>query len=238
MTPATTEQNTLAVIAQLARDPATEVNKLATLLEMQYRFEERAAKVAFNRDFALAAMEMPRVVKDGVKDMGDKGAIPFAKYETLDAAIKPVETRYGFTRSFRSKPIAGGVVMVCVLAHCDGHAEDSEMQLPPDPGPGRNALQAIGSSHSYGRRYLTLNMWNIVTVGADDDGNRGGTAYVSDREVQIMRDLLDQCGMTTPQTRAGFLKVAKVSRLEDITMADAPGLIKQLELKLRKMGGR
>jgi hypothetical protein len=48
--------------------------------------------------------------------------------------------------------------------------------LPADVGKGRNDVQAIGSSVSYGKRYAAMAMLNLITRGLaeDDDGQAGG----------------------------------------------------------------
>ena len=163
----------MEMIAAIARDPSIPIDRITALIGLQERMEARAAEQAYNQDFALAMMEMPRVAKHGAKKMGDKGTIMYATYEDVDAAIRPVETRHGFARSFSTR--AGdkaGSIMTLRLTHRAGHSTTSERFCRPDPGPGRNDIQAEGSGESYCRRYLTLAVWNVVTVGADDDGDR------------------------------------------------------------------
>ena len=182
----------LSMIDRASRDPSVDVAKMQQLMEMQERWEARQAEAAFNSDFAAAMLEMPRVVKRGVKDMGAKGAIPYALYEDLDLAIRPIEAKYGFARSFSTR-IADkvGTVMILRLTHRAGHSITSERFCPPDPGPGRNETQALGSGDSYGRRYLTLSTWNIITVGADDDG--AATSYVSKVQGAEIKALVQEC---------------------------------------------
>src|ERR1700752_2250793 len=48
------------------------------------------------------------------------------------------------------------------------------MPAPPDTTGGKSHVQAVGSTNSYLRRYVACNIFNIVVVGEDDDGN-GGT---------------------------------------------------------------
>lgn len=202
-------------IARAIEDPKFDADKLTKLYELRQRDIAVNAKVAFNVAFAAASLEMPTILKRGTislgkdKDTGrDKGSIPFAKYEDLDRIIKPIERAHGFTRSFRSRPANSGVYIVLVLAHRAGHSEESERQLPPDPGPGRNALQAIGSADSYAKRYLTLGMWNIVTVGADDDGHTGGAGRLITKDQELrLRDLL----LSTESDEPRFLKWLKIA---------------------------
>lgn len=79
--------------------------------------------------------------------------------------------------------------MTLILTHRAGHCRTSERFCRPDPGPGRNDIQAEGSGESYGRRYLTLAVWNIVTVGADDDGDTADP-ITAEQEMKL-REMLD-----------------------------------------------
>ena len=45
---------------------------------------------------------------------------------------------------------------------------------PLDTSGGKSTVQGVGSTNSYLRRYIACNIFNIVVVGDDDDGN-GGT---------------------------------------------------------------
>ena len=115
----------------------------------------------------------------------------FARYEDVDRVVREVEARHGFTRSYVSEPTAGGVQLTCILSHSAGDSERSTRQMPPDPGPGRNAMQAIGSASSYAKRYLTLDIWNIVTCGADDDANSADPVdLVQSTTIEMMLDRL------------------------------------------------
>ena len=181
----------MEMIAAIARDPSIPIDRITALIGLQERMEARESEKEFNRDFAAAMADMPRVAKRGKKDMGGKGVIPYETYEDLDAAIRPIETRYGFARSFstRISDKGAGVILVLTLTHRAGHSTTSERYCPPDPGPGRNDTQAIGSGESYGRRYLTKSRWNIVTVGADDDGDSADP--ISEEESLKLRGMLD-----------------------------------------------
>jgi hypothetical protein len=47
------------------------------------------------------------------------------------------------------------------------------MPAPPDTSSGKSNVQAIGSTNTFLRRYVACNIFNIVVVGDDDDGNGG-----------------------------------------------------------------
>ena len=196
------EPSVLQIIATLARDPSTDVEKFAQLLALKERMEAKEAEMAFNRDFMALSAEIPHIRQDGKIELKSGAVIKFQRYETLDSVLKPLEQKYGFTRSFVSEPVAGGVIVCCRLAHKGGHSITSKKQAPPDTGPNRNSLQALGSSDSYCRRYLTTGLYNIVSMGADDDGNTA-TPLTQEEADEIYR-LMDAANLK-PERRKQFL---------------------------------
>ena len=231
------EPTVIEVIRELAVDDRVSVEKLAGLMQLQERAEARSAERDFNRDFAAALLEMPRITKNGTIDMGAKGQMKFAKYEDIDRALRPIESKYGFTRSFQtSQSSEQGITMTLVLAHRTGHCEKSTRHMPPDPGPGRNNMQAIGSASSYAKRYLTLDMWNIVCEGADDDGKAVG--YITDKQVDEIRDMLAEIGYTPEKDPAGlskFLSMIPAKTVREIPSACFRMCTVQLQAKRRNL---
>src|SRR5215472_10795021 len=67
-----------------------------------------------------------------------------------------------------------GILIRGRLKHLpSGHYEDSFMPAPPNTTSGKSDVQAVGSTNSFLRRYVACNIFNIVVVGDDDDGNGG-----------------------------------------------------------------
>jgi hypothetical protein len=194
----------LTVIQAAATNPLVDVTKMQALLEMQFKLEERQAERSFNQALARVTKGMPRIQKNGLIDLGvDKqsnkarGAIPFARWEDMDAIIRPRLEEEGFTLSFNSAPRqgdGGGAVVSGTLLHECGHSRTVSIPLPLDSGPGRNNLQAMGSTLSYGKRYCTEMLLNIVREGADDDGKSGGTRYITEAQADEVRALMKQAG--------------------------------------------
>jgi hypothetical protein len=59
--------------------------------------------------------------------------------------------------------------MTCRLTHRDGHCEEcTTPAAPPDTGPGRNAVQAIGSTLTYLQRYSLVMLLGLATGDAPD----------------------------------------------------------------------
>lgn len=206
----------LEIFAQLARDPTVDVARIQQLMELQKWAEEREAEKQFIAAFQRLQPRLPRIQKDGVIDMGSKGSLPFPKYETIDAAIRPLLTEEGFSTSFGAAPAPQGITITCTLSHKVGHSKTESMPLPFDTGPGRNSLQAVGSTISYGKRYLLCAILNIVTVNEDTDGARG---YIDEQGVNNIINLIAACEMT-PVMQTKFLKWLKIDRIESLPARD------------------
>lgn len=223
----------LEIIAAVARDPHTDVAKLEQLLALQERIQVKDAEIAFNQAFARMQPQLPRIQKNGKIDLGRGKPMSFARYEDIDYAIRPVLTREGFTLSFTSEPTDKGVLMTAVLAHALGHSRSSKMALPPDAGPGRNALQAIGSSHSYGKRYLTAGILNLI-MGDDDDGNAAG--WITEQQADSLLTLIQQCAtprMVAEEVQGKFLEHMGAKTLGEIHARDYRKAVTVLEERLR-----
>lgn len=224
------EPTFMEIVADAARDPKVDVAKMGELLALQERVQAREAEMEFNRAMTRLQPKLPRIKKDGSIDLGRGKPIKFAKWEDIDAAIRPIITGEGLSLSFTSKPTDKGVLMTCTVSHILGHSKSSEMQLPPDAGPGRNALQAIGSSRSYGKRYLTCDMLNIITEGADDDGNKTGT--LTDDQARKVNDMMNACELDAASTKK-FLEFAGAEAVEGIQKYRFDDVMQSLRKKLR-----
>jgi hypothetical protein len=120
---------------------------------------------------ALAAFqsEMPTVHKGKTATVPMKGGgsyrYTYADLADVSAAATPLLSKHGLAFTCRPRLVEGGSYeLVGVLTHTSG--EEKEGALPIF---GRTA-QEIGSSITYGRRYLLGCMTGIVTDD-DEDGN-------------------------------------------------------------------
>lgn len=207
----------LAAIMDAARDPAVDVEKLERLLQMQERLEAKAAERAYCEALASVQANIPRVKKNGTielrKDGKVHGKVPFATWEDMDAVLRPHLIEYGLTLSFSSRQSQNGFVIVGIVWHLRGHREEYEgPPLPSDTGPGRNALQAIGSTLSYSQRYIAGMIFNIVREGEDDDGARAGLKLITHDQAMQIEVLIADSGAD----RAKFMSHFGVNSLLDI----------------------
>lgn len=166
----------LSVISRAAADPAVDVLKMEALLRLQREIMTDHARAEFNAAFTRLTNRIPRVPKTGVITIPNKGSYAFAKFEDMNRILQPILSEEGMGITFSTRHENGGVVVIGSLVHREGHSRDAEMWVPPDAsgsGTGRNQLQALGSAVSYGKRYVTEMLLNIVREGVDDDGSGG-----------------------------------------------------------------
>jgi hypothetical protein len=196
----------LSKIMELARDPEVRPDVVAAFLSMQERLEDRQAERAFNAAFVAMQPNLPRIKKDGTllypvnknNPDGPKREISkYAKWETIDEAIRPLLTEYGFVLTFNVAPRVGdggGLTVIAVLRHRAGHKTETPMPVPLDTSGGKNNLQGYGSALSYGKRYAATAILNIITEGEDDDGKRGGERFITEAQADELRALCGKAG--------------------------------------------
>jgi ERF superfamily len=179
----------MAVIAKAAADPATDVDKLERLMALYERITERGAKVAYTQALAAMQPELPVITERGkiiIKEKGTENVISssgYALWEDINEAIGPILAQHGFALSFRTGMADDGKVMVTgILSHREGHQEQTTIHLPHDSTGSKNAVQAVGSSTSYGKRYTAQALLNLTSRGDDNDAaSEGQVTHVSAR---------------------------------------------------------
>lgn len=165
----------VALIARAAADPNTDIDKLERLLAMQERAQARNAKAEYFSAMAEMQDELPSISENGeIKINPDKPGQKYALWEDINKAIKPVLRAHGFALFFRTGQSDTKITVTGILSHRGGHSEETTMQFPPDASGSKNAVQAIGSSTSYGKRYTAMALLNLTSGGEDDDGRTGG----------------------------------------------------------------
>ena len=156
----------LAVISRAAADPACDIEKMERLMAMHERMKAQEAVAEFSSAMAEMQCDIPSIAERGK----GHGTIRYATLEDINDVMKPIMQRYGFAISFKVVHAAAGVSVTGILMHRSGHREETTMLLPSDTSGSKNAVQAVGSSTSYGKRYVMCALLNISTRGEDDDG--------------------------------------------------------------------
>jgi len=213
----------LNFVAMAVKDPTIDVTKLEALLRMQREIVADDAKVQFNQAFIRLQTKLPRIKKNGVLEYpvnknnpeGPKRKIAnFAKWEDIDAAIRPQLDDEGFALSFNTeaRTAGGGLVVTAILRHRAGYSQGTSIPVPLDASGGKNDLQGYGSSLSYGKRYAATAALNIITEGEDDDGKRGGMRFITAEQVAELDSLITE----TRSDKERFVQMFGVALLENI----------------------
>jgi hypothetical protein len=171
---APTTSEMVSMFERLATNPDVNVEKLERLIAMQERILAHTAKAAFDAAFSKLQSELPEISERG-QIIGKTGGVrsTYAKLEDIHAAVKPILKLHGFAIRHRTEwPVdkPGVIRVVGILSHTQGHSEESAFEAPMDRSDFRTDIQSMGSTVSYGRRYTTLDLLNLVTRGIDTDG--------------------------------------------------------------------
>lgn len=207
----------MAVITRAASDPSTDVDKLERLMAMYERITDRNAKAAYAGALAEMQPKLPVInERGGITNRDNQVQSRYAKWEDINDAIRPLLHEHGFALSFRIGRADGTVSVTGVLSHSAGHSEETTLELPVDTGPGRNAVQAVGSSVSYGKRYTAIALLNITSryqPDRDDDGrNADGGHYITEEKAGDLLAMIEE----TKADFEGFLRYMGVRAIKDI----------------------
>lgn len=187
----------IQVIERAARDSSIDIDKMERLLAMQERIVARGAVEAYNAAFSEMQLEMPEIDEHGkIKTgSGDQAQVrsTFAMFEDINVVVKPILAKHGFGLSFRTATTANKAKITAILMHRAGHREETDMELDADTSGGKNGVQALGSSISYGKRYTMCAILNITTRGLDDDGKRAGVA-LNEKQIAELDSLVTKRG--------------------------------------------
>lgn len=228
------------MIERVLSEPDFPVDKLHELLSLQERVEAESARKAYLADFALASAEMEPIRKDA---RNPETKSKYATHAALDAAMRPIYTRYGFAYSWTTgigdgSPVPPDSIRVLgTLSHKLGHERHFQIDMPCDgKGPKGGAVMsrthATGSAFSYGRRYLQGGSFNIVFAGEDDDGNAAGrqpnaNEPIDKDQLDALLALADDVGAD----KARFCKFYGIASFAEITKANFEKAKRALEAK-------
>lgn len=159
-----------SMVERALTDPNFDVTKLDALIRLNERVMDRAAEAEFNAAFVPMQAELQTI-----PELSKTDKTSYAAREDIIDRARPVLGKHGFGLSFRTEwPGPKMVKVVGILTHTAGHSRTSEFIAEADQTGSKNAIQALGSTVEYGRRYTTVDLLNIVTRKADDDGQRSG----------------------------------------------------------------
>lgn len=188
----------LSMIAQASGDARVDPAKMRELLALRREVMQEQAAIEARQAFNRVCRNMPRITKRGAIEFG-KGQkpIPYAKWEDIADAIKPVYEAENFSLRFDTSPRdGGGLIVTARLEHDNGHVITSEFPVPLDTSGGKQNIQGMGSAGSYGQRYATKNLFNLVFENdpVDDDGKTASNPPINDEAIAQISALVEETG--------------------------------------------
>lgn len=192
--PISSDNNIMAVISRAAADPTCDIDKLERLMAMHERMQARDAEAEFNAAMAAMQSDIPSIAERGAIVVNGQKRSDYATFEDINDVIKPIMQVHGFAITFKVENVAAGLSVTGILMHRAGHRESTTMLLPLDTSGSKSAVQAVGSSTSYGKRYVMSALLNLTTRGEDDDGHAAvPTVTVTPIQARQLQALLDKC---------------------------------------------
>jgi len=167
----------LTFIERAARDPSFDINKFSVLLDRQESLLRQHQAQMYDAAYTEMQEELTDIKRSGRNPTFQN---PYAKLEDLDAAARPIWSKYGFSVRYGTKPCSreGWMTETIVIAHRGGHREFIELSAPIDfQNSGyrsRTPVQAVGSTITYLRRYLLQMGLNLVPHDDPDDDDGEG----------------------------------------------------------------
>lgn len=222
--------NILEVIARAATDASVDVGKMERLLAMYKDVIADQQRVAFAAALARLQAKLPQIGKEGRIVVKGTERSRYARIEDIDAAIRPILAEEGFSFAFDSESADSKLFKLsCKLSHQAGYSETKTVTIPLDSSEYRTNVQSIGSTLSYGKRYLIKMHLNLIERDEDDDGN-GGSAPITEDQAKDIEALMTE----VKADKARFLVFMGAGEVSSILSRDFSKAINALEAKRRK----
>jgi len=219
----------LALIERVALDPGADAAKLESIVAMYQQLKAKEAELAFNgaKGRILKKLAGIKLVKNrpalyeiyeidkGKSQKRTYEAFKYAPLEEIDKHLRPLLLEEEMDLSYSDEPREHGWILLRGrLKHLpSGYFEDSFMPAPLDTSGGKSTVQGVGSTNSYLRRYIACNIFNIVVVGDDDDGN-GGT--IDEAQTSTLLELIKKA-----KVGPKFLKYMRAQSIEEAGSLEA-----------------
>lgn len=175
--PNATPMQMLAIMTQRGVSMAD----LKDLVALAKDWEANQARRAFVEAMAAFKAEPVTILK--TKDVNIPGGAKF-KHAVLADVVDGVVSqlsKHGLSHNWIVE--TGDIITVkCVVTHKMGHSESAQMSAPPDTGPGRNRIQAVGSTTTYLQRYTLMALLGLAAKDMDNDGSGGKKARPAEPE--------------------------------------------------------
>ena len=229
----------MATIERVSLDPTVSFEKIERLAALLQSMRKDAERREFNHAMSELKKKLPQVVKNA------ENSDNHSQYATLDAigdAIDPVIAEHGFSLmtypAESQKPLHYAIDWI--LSHEGGFERTGRADIPIDATGLKGAVNktpthAFGSTMQYGRRYLTMMLFDVKSRKAmpDDDGNAagGGMDMASPEQIEALKAIATKA----ERELSAVLEWAKVDDIAKRTAAKCDEAIAQLTRRAERI---
>jgi hypothetical protein len=189
------------------------------------------ARRAFDRAVSEAKANIPPITKNrrvGFESRKPGAARTDYAYEDFAQVAKivgPHLAAVGLSYRFRSEQEGAQVRVTCILAHRDGHSEETTLVAAADTSGNKNSIQAVGSTVTYLQRYTLKMALGLAAAEEDDDGGKHGVETITAEQADELMGLIDAAIENDPDADRGvwietFLNFMKAEAIHAIPAGD------------------
>jgi hypothetical protein len=199
------------VLLQQAIDKGIEPDQLATLMDLQERFERNRAAEAYAAAITQFQSRCPQIKKERKPTSGP--TYTYASYDDVMLVAGPLLAECGISVSFSTKTIDKALEATCKL-RVGTHTEEHSFTVPV-PEMRVNDTQRFGAALRYAQRYALCGALNIVVTDEDVDAGNLTVNTITEEQVIQIEDWI----LSTDSDRAKFLKAFSIEKLSDLPAA-------------------
>lgn len=211
----------MELISAAARDPNTNVDKLERLEAMYNRAQAKIAKQRYDVALKALRLDLPPMQEGGaVMNRQNEVQSTFVKWDHIQKVLEPLLRKHGFDLSFKSGGTTQQLEVTARLTHEGSHFEESMMPLPHDTSGGKNAVQGVGSSMSYGMRYTARTLINWRSVGSDNDAQTPPEPITAEHLIELTTAMKAAEMVPGSKVLQRFLVYMRVTDVKDLLDRD------------------
>jgi len=215
--PAPSPDTLMRALVMAASDPAFDVEKLRTLRELHKEAIEDQRRAAWNEAMARCQEEMAKIPIKANKKNSQTNSV-YADISAINRVIKPIYTKHGFSVNFDTiaPRVDNHLTMRGVVSHNAGFERAYTSDYPLDvagirDGRNKTDIHAQGSTKTYARRYMLIEIFNLDVEGMDKDGNSPNDMVTEEQVAELKKIVKDN-----KMNEAEVLNYLKVENLSDI----------------------
>jgi len=225
--------STPAMLLEKAIEKGLDVDSLNKLMEMQFMYDEREAKKAFDESLSRFQSICPTIKREKEVKYNQVNY----KYATLEAIRDQIrealnECGFSYRWSITDRTLetvdgkADAIQADCILTHVQGHSEHNAMTAYPDTSGSKNSIQSRGSTVTYLQRYTLIGVLGLTSADSDTDGQGTGGFDLLQYNA-LVRDLFHSIyvvkqAITDNDLSVAVESMAELSREEKDTLWKAP----------------